>query len=202
MSSESQREWSELSELWRESPEPLDAAAIRRRIRRRSWLASIWFAGELSLCLAALAIAGVFIARWTWPSNLVGVTLLLYTCFALGLTCWSHSTSLSVSTATAADTWKTAVRQARASIRWAQSGLILSAVSLILSPIVVYARLQPDYQGIGSPLSLPLWLRLLVIACFWAPIVWRCIHLLRRGRSELAGLMAIRRELLADDSHG
>ena len=138
MSSESQREWSELSELWRESAEPLDAAAIRRRIRRRSWLANIWFAGELLLCLAALAIAGVFIARWTWPSNLVGVTLLLYTCFALGLTCWSHS------------------------------------------------------------LSLPLWLRLVVIACLWAPIVWRCIHLLRRGRSELAGLMAIRRELLAE----
>ena len=193
MDIEHDREWSELSAIWRQKPAgELDIARIRRSIRARVRNANLLFALDLVGNGAALAGACVLLGRWTWPSNLVGITFVLYGVFALSLACWSRFAGGTATAQTPSQALDADVRQARARVRWAQSGYIVCSLAVVVLPILYYAHLQPSYRSL---VPLPFWIKAAIVGTYTAILFWRCMLMLHRNRAHLNGLLRIRSEL-------
>lgn len=192
------REWSELSAIWRQEPGGgLDIAKIRKSIRARVRNTNLLFAFDLAVSASAFAAAYVLIGRWTWPSNLVGITFALYGTFGFLLACWVRFAGGPVHAQTRSQALDADARQARARIRWAQSGYMICALAFIVLPILYYAHLQPSYRSL---VPLPFWTKVAVVGTYTALLFWRCTRMLRQGRAYLNALSRIRSEIFPDEA--
>lgn len=189
------RQWSDLAEIWQAQARPVDVAVMRAKIRARARKVNWLFALDMVQALLAFASAAVLLPRWTWPSNLVGFSLVVFGALAFGLAIWTRFPVNDTAVTSARRAFETSVRQARQGIRLAITGYCVTTAHFLLIGLLGYAHSQPSYHRI-VPFSF--WTKTLVVGVLLMLWVWRCHRLFRESRSDLNGLLALEDELFPD----
>ncbi|MDR7070057.1 Flp pilus assembly protein TadB [Pseudoxanthomonas japonensis] len=187
------RKWESLAAIWQSPTEQPNLKELERDLRRRSRNLNVLFFLDLSQGLAQIGLGGVLLARWIWPSSLVGASLLTFGIFALALSFWTRYGGQGPRRMGEDSALALSVRQAEAGIRWAISGYLVIVSGILLILILGYAHSQPAYSSV---VPLPYWLKAVLAGSYLLFWLWRCTKLLRDNRRLLQGLRTIQGEVI------
>jgi hypothetical protein len=197
MDRDEDQKWSALAAIWQTPGDAIDVAHVQRQLRRRARNAAILFALDMAQGIIQIGLGLFFLYRGTWPSNLVGASLLLFGGFAAGLALWTRYAIDRSGLASADGAFRVSIRQAEAGIRWAISGYCVVATGVVLLCILGYAHAHPVYRSV---VPLPYWEKALFAIAYLALLSWRCTRLLRENRRYLLGLHMIADDLFPPES--
>lgn len=197
MDQQEDQKWSALTAIWQAPTDEIDVDHVQRQLRRRARNADILFALDMAQGLIQLGLGALFVGRWVWPSSLVGISLLLFGGFAVGLALWTRYAKGDSGSAGVDSAFRESIRQAEAGIRWALSGYCVAVSGVLLLLILGYAHAQPVYQRV---VPLPYWEKALFAGGYLVFWLWRCTKLLRENRRFLHGLRAIETELFPPEA--
>lgn len=192
MDSLNDQKWTALAAIWQSPADEPDIEELKRALRRRSRNANILFLFDLLQGVIQIGLGIMLFARWTWPSNFVGVSLLLFGSFALALAIWTRFGADGGKAASEDNALALSMRHAETGIRWAVSGYFVIGSGVLLLLILGYAHSQPGYQSI---IPLPYWLKAGFAGSYLLFWLWRCTRLLRDNRRLAQGLRAIEQDI-------
>lgn len=188
MDSLDDQKWTALAAIWQSPADEPNVADLKRELRRRARNANLLFLFDLSQGAIQIGFGIFLLELWTWPSSLVGASLLIFGVFALALAIWSRFGTDGATATGEDDALALSTRYAEAGIRWAISGYLMIGSGILLLLILGYAHNQPDYHRI---VPLPYWLKTVFASGYLLFWLWRCTRLLRDNRRLRHGLQAI-----------
>lgn len=192
MESLEDQKWTALAAIWQSPADEPDIDELKRALRRRARNANILFLFDLLQGAIQIGLGIVLFARWTWPSSLVGISLLLFGLFAIALAIWTRFGADGGSAAGEDNALSLSMRHAETGIRWAVSGYLVIGSGVLLLMILGYAHSQPGYRSI---IPLPYWLKAGFAGSYLLFWLWRCTRLLRDNRRLAQGLRAIEQDI-------
>jgi len=196
MDSLDDQKWTALAAIWQSPADEPNIDELKRALRRRSRNANILFFFDLLQGGIQIGLGIMLFGRWTWPSNLVGVSLLLFGIFALALAIWTRFGADGGEAGSENNALALSMRHAETGIRWAISGYLVIGSGVLLLLILGYAHSQPGYQSI---IPLPYWLKAGFAVSYLLFWLWRCTCLLRDNRRLAQGLRAIEQDVYPAD---